>query len=155
LLSRAALIAERNHPRGGAAQLGDDEPDPRGQRSGYWLGKAVRWAKRKFKKVRRAVKKVLSIPIVRTVVNVAIGLACGPGAAPCMALATAALTAAAGGDVGDIVRASAISFASATAFHAVGQEFGNPKLLSPKHLAKTLAHGDLPPATGPLRMLVH
>ena len=109
--------------------------------SGYWFGKAVRWAKRKFKKVRRAVKKVLSVPIIRTVVNVAIGLACGPGAAPCMALATAALTAAAGGDVGDIVRASAISFASATAFHAVGQEFGNPTFLSPKHFAKTLAHG--------------
>ena len=29
LLSRAALIVERNHPLGGAAQVGDNEPDPR------------------------------------------------------------------------------------------------------------------------------
>ena len=31
LLSRTALIVERNHPLGGAAQVGDNEPDPRVQ----------------------------------------------------------------------------------------------------------------------------
>ena len=31
LLSRTALIVERDHPLGGAAQVGDNEPDPRVQ----------------------------------------------------------------------------------------------------------------------------
>ena len=70
------------------------------------------------------------------VANLAIAASCGPGAPACMALGSAALAGAAGGDLGDMLRAGAIAYASAVATQAIGQEFGNPA-----HLGKTVAHG--------------
>ena len=102
--------------------------------SGYFF-------KKLFKKVRRLFKKILRNPIVQAVATVAASFACGP---PCAAAASAAFTAVNGGDFGDVLRAAAISFATARAFQAVGHGLGlpdNPAFLSSGHLAKTVAHG--------------
>ena len=102
--------------------------------SGYFIGKL-------FKAVGRFFRKILSVPIFRTIANVAIGIYCGPAAPVCIAKGSALLAAAGGGDLGDIFKAAAIAYVSAEAFHAVGQKFGSPEFLSPRHLVKTLAHG--------------
>ncbi len=105
--------------------------------SGYFIGKL-------FKVFRNFFRKILSIPIVNTIANIAMIAACGttgPAAPGCIALGTAGLTAAAGGDIGDIIRASAIAFASAHAFQYVGHGMPLPKDQGLRYLAKSVAHG--------------
>ena len=97
-----------------------------------------------FKGIRNLFRKILSIPIVRTIANIAMIAACGttgPAAPGCIALGTAGLTAAAGGDIGDIIRASAIAFASAHAFQYVGHGMPLPKNAGLRYLVKSVAHG--------------
>ena len=48
LLSRAALIVERNHPLGGAAQVGDNEPDPRVQLTGASIDRPMNQRNRRL-----------------------------------------------------------------------------------------------------------
>ena len=102
--------------------------------SGYFIGKL-------FKVFRNFFRKMLSVPIFRSIANIAIGIYCGPAAPACIAGGSALLAAASGGDIGDIFRAAAVAYVSAVATQAIGQEFGNPEIFTADHLGKTIAHG--------------
>ena len=97
-----------------------------------------------FKGIRNFFRKILSIPIVRTIANIAnviISAHCGPAAAACLAAGSAAITGAAGGDIGDMFKAAAIAYASAAAFQYVGHGMPLPKNPGLRYLAKAAAHG--------------
>ena len=105
--------------------------------SGYFIG-------RLFKVFRNFFRKMLNIPIFRTIANIAnvvLSGFCGPAAAACAAGGSALITGAAGGDFGDMFRAAAIAYVSAQAFQTIGREFGNPEFFTADHIGKTIAHG--------------
>ncbi len=109
--------------------------------SGYFIGKL-------FKAVGRFVKKVLGSGIGRVIAQlVATAAICGADPAfSCAAWVGAGLggasAAAAGGDLSDVFKAAAVSFASAHAFGEVGQHFklGADATVG-DHIARAVAHG--------------
>ena len=73
-----------------------------------------------FKSLFKALAKV---PILNTAVQIGIGIACGPAAAACMAAYSAAQTYALTGSVSGALKAGAISYATSSAFKAVGGKY--------------------------------
>ena len=105
--------------------------------SGYFLGFLLR----PFRKI---FQKILSVPIFRTIANIAnviLSAQCGPAAPACLAAGSAAITAAAGGDIGDMLKAAAIAYVSAEAFNYIGHGMPLPDDPGLRYLAKTAAHG--------------
>ena len=112
--------------------------------SGYFL----KFIGRVFRAIGRAVKKVLGSGIGRTIFQLVatVAICTAEPTVSCAAWVSAgfggATAAVAGGDLGDVFKAAAVSFASAYAFGKVGQHFklGADAAVG-DHVARAVAHG--------------
>ncbi len=114
--------------------------------SGFFFKKIFKKIKEVFSKAFKAigdfVKKALRNPIVTSVIQ--LGLSFIPGVGIYLAAAFSGIvTLVNGGSIGDALLTAYITLVTAQALQAINSApgFKNPKFLSAKHIAKTLAHG--------------
>uniref|UniRef100_UPI0024A7176A polymorphic toxin-type HINT domain-containing protein n=1 Tax=Pelagibius sp. Alg239-R121 TaxID=2993448 RepID=UPI0024A7176A len=112
--------------------------------------------KKAFKAVKSFVKKALQNQYVTTAIQIGINFVPGLqgwGAVLVSAAFSGLVSLANGGDLGQALMSAGIAVASAAAFSAVGDLLGHatPKFLSPRHIAKIVAHGAVGGAISKLR----
>ncbi|WP_182912241.1 RHS repeat domain-containing protein [Pseudoalteromonas sp. MSK9-3] len=71
----------------------------------------------------KILRELAKVPVLNSLVQIGIGIGCGSFAAACMAAYSGLQTYAVTGSLGAGIRAAAISYATATAFNAVGGKF--------------------------------
>ena len=106
--------------------------------SGYFFKSIFRAARKVVRSVVKVFKSVARNPLVQTVATIAAGAACGPG---CAAAASGVFTAVSGGDLGDVIKAAAVTYVSVRAFAKVDSAFKGTAPTIANRVGRSVAHG--------------